>query len=367
MDGIVDHIRWLGRFSFSELPLTEVDVFVMCVISYFDLAPVTSSGGAVAVVDCADAVADGRIQLQITGGDMGNGEIMRAACASKRFGGLRITGYENLIKTDPPLQFSAVTLSYLDEWSLIAFRGTDETIPGWRENFMISFTETDAQRLAAEYAAKHLQSGRKNYIAGHSKGGNLALYAASRLDPAAWDLVEHVYLLDGPGLCPEVMDTSVIQRIDPKITRVIPEYSVIGKLFEPTVTDTRIVRSSEKGILQHSLATWGVEYGELAAAEENDKQSVLLMQILNQWIESLGPEERESLTADLFDALSAGGALHLSDISGGGREGFTAVLVRMFQTSSVTKKVILELPAQVVSTVWKQLLHDIESHETESD
>ena len=359
MVDLSEYIRWLGRFTFDELPLSEADALVMCVISYFDLTAAAGTGDRpVTLADCSDAHAAGRITLQITGGDMGNGEIFRAACASRRFGGLRLEDYENILRTDPPIQFSAVTLSWRDRFSFIAYRGTDETIPGWREDFMISFIETDAQRLAAEYARRAVTSGRKWYIGGHSKGGNLALYAACRLEDQAWDAVERVFILDGPGLCPEVMDTSVIRRIDGKATRIIPKYSVVGRLFEPQITDTRIVRSSQKGILEHSLATWGVEYSELAYAEENDHQSVLLMQILNHWISTLDRDARMTLTADLFDTLSAGGAVTLSDIAGGGRESFAAVLVRMFRTSSITKKVIRELPAQALSTVWKQLLHE---------
>ena len=364
MVSIADYIRWLGRFSFDELPFCEADALVMCVISYFDLSPML--GGAespVMLSDCAEAHEAGLLRLEITGGDMGNGEIFRAAAASKRFGALALEGFEDVLRADPPIQFSAVTLSWRDDFSFIAYRGTDETIPGWREDFMISFIETDAQRLALEYAQKRIAPGRRWYIGGHSKGGNLALYAASRLDENAWQQVERVFILDGPGLCPEVMDTSVMQKIDPKATRIIPEYSVIGQLFEPNMTDTRIVRSSQKGIMQHSLATWGIEYGALAEAAENDSQSVFLMHILNRWIASLGTDARKTLTADLFDALSAGGAVTLSEVEAGGREGFAAVLARMFKASPVTRKVILGLQAQTLTAVWRELTHEEEKYQ----
>lgn len=359
MVDIVEYIKWLGRFTFDELPLGEVDALVLCVVSYFDLTP--AADGPVMLSDCAEAHAAGRIKLQITGGDMGNGAILQAACESKRFGGLRLENYENILRSEPPIQFSAVTFSWRDVFSFIAYRGTDETIPGWRENFMISFIETDAQRLAAKYARRVFRPGREWYIAGHSKGGNLALYAACKLDGAGWDAVRRVFLLDGPGFCPEVLDTSLIEGVDAKATRVIPEFSVIGRLFEPHITDTRIVRSSQTGILQHSLATWGVEYGELASAAENDPKSVLLMDVLNHWISTVDREARMALTADLFDTLAAGGAVHLSDIPSTGREGFSAVLVRMFHTSRVTRRAIQSLPAQMVHTVWQQLLHESEA------
>ena len=121
---------------------------------------------------------------------------------------------------------------------------------------MISFRRTEAQEMALRYARAHLAPGRRWMLGGHSKGGNLALYAACLLEEELWQRVDHVYLLDGPGLCPEVMDVNCTERIEGKTTRIIPAFCVIGKLFEPNITDTRIVRSSALGPMQHNLGPW---------------------------------------------------------------------------------------------------------------
>ena len=167
--------------------------------------------------------------------------------------------------------------------------------------------------------------------------------------------MDRLYLLDGPGLCPEVMDTSAAERVYAKTTRIIPEFSVIGRLFEPRVPDTRIVRSSGSGIMEHSLATWQVEYGPLAEAAENDRTSTAMMEVLNRWIAGMSQEDRRILTDDIFDALSAGGAVTLSEIADGGPGGFEAVLSRMFRTHEATKKIMKELPAQVLAAIRRQL------------
>lgn len=229
---------------------------------------------------------------------------------------------------------------------------------------MISFTETMAQKLAAVYAEQILAGGGRYWIGGHSKGANLALYAACRLSPEAWERVDRVFLLDGPGLCPEVMDVSVTERVNEKATRIVPEFSVVGKLFEPKITDTRIVKSSASGVAQHSLATWQVEYGALALAEENDRRSVSLMETLNRWIAGLDETERRAITDDLFDTLAAGGAIELSDIADGGPGSFEAVLVKMFHASEVTRKIVRELPAQLGATL-RRLLTGAEEKETD--
>lgn len=350
---LYDYIRWLGRFSFAELPMSEADALVMCVMSYFDLAPALRDGSA-HVCDCLSYLENGSVTLQITGGDMGNSDIFRAAVKSRRFGSLRITDYEDVLEPETPLQFSAVTFRW-DGGAFIAFRGTDETIAGWKEDFMIAFTETKAQRMALAYAERIIGEGGRYFIGGHSKGGNQALYAACGLSGGAWERVERVYILDGPGLCPEVMDTDVVAHVNAKTTRIIPEFSVVGRLFEPDIDDTRIVRSSASGILQHSLATWQVEYGALALVSENDRRSVAMMEVLNRWIEGMSHDERRSLTDDLFGTLSAGGAVTLSEIDDQGPGGFEAVLVKMFHASDATKKIMKELPAQVMAVIRRQL------------
>ena len=357
MDGLTDYIKWLGRFSFREYPMNDVDALVMCVISYFDLSPALRGreGQTVTVADCREALENDAVSLQITGGDMGNSGVLRAAMESKRFGALRVEEYVDVLKPEVPLQFAAVTFSDGGDVNFLAFRGTDETIAGWEEDFMIAFTETEAQKMALDYAARVLRPGRRSRMGGHSKGGNLALYAACLLPEEAWERLDRVYILDGPGLCPEVMDTSNLGRVDQKAVRIVPAFDVVGKLFEPKITDTRIVRSSQSGILQHSLATWGVEYGELARAEEHDRRSVVLMNVLNRWIESLSQEERRTLVRDLFGSLAAGGAVSLSDVAGGGPEGFEAVLMRMFHASDTTKRIMKDLPAQAVSALRERL------------
>ncbi|MCC8356964.1 MAG: DUF2974 domain-containing protein [Oscillospiraceae bacterium] len=362
MDGIVDYVRWLGRFTFSELPLCEADVFVLCVIAYYDLKPALRVHGTenLRVRDCREQLLSGEVSIQITGGDMGNGAIFLAAAESVRFGELLITDYSDIFDPAIPLQFTALTFHYREEFSFIAYRGTDETIAGWKEDCMLSFTVTEAQRMAAEYARQVIQPGGRYYMAGHSKGGNQVLFAACMLPPAEWEQVEHVYILDGPGFCSEVLDQALIQRVDPKCTRIIPQFDVVGKLFEPQITDTRIVRSSAKGILQHSLATWGIEYGGLALAERNDRSSQALSEILNRWIESVEQDKRKAMIDDLFDALAAGGAVTLSEIASG-PQSFEAVLARMYHTSPGTKKAMKELSAQARAVLFR---HPQEAGET---
>lgn len=345
MDTLIDYIGWMGSFDFDAVPFSEPDAMVLCLLSYFDLSPALPSPDSTTLLkDCAGY----DLPVKITGGDMGYTDVLRAVLASKRYGELTLSGYVDLFRPDPPVQFSAVVFTYLDRFSFLAFRGTDNTIAGWKEDFMISFTRTHAQEMALDYAKAHIQGRGRFYLGGHSKGGNLALYAACLLPQEQWEQLERVYLLDCPGLCPEVMDPALLDRVDPKATRIIPEFSVVGKLFEPAVSDTRIVPSTKSGILQHAVTSWGIDHGGLALVDENAAGSQWLNETVDRWIKRMGQEERLTFTNELFGALAANGAVTLDDIAGGGPEGFEAILTGIMGASDVTKQVIADLPRQAI-------------------
>ena len=344
MTKLAEYIQWVGELDFDAYPFRDADALVLCDISYFDLAPVFSDGAEThAVSDCIPMIEAGEAKLMITGGDMGNCEVFELAARSKRFGPLIMSDYEDQLRADPPLQFSAVAF-HAKDFSFLAYRGTDASIAGWKEDCMISFTKTEAQELSLEYANRLIKKG-KWYIGGHSKGANQALFAACMLSETKWEKVVHVYLLDGPGFCPEVLDESLISRIDSKATRIIPEFDVIGKLFEPKITETKIVASSQKGILQHSLASWQIRYGDLETVEQNDPGSVWVNQLMNQWIESIPQEDRPAFIEELFGTITAEGIENLEELD---MDKLQSVLIEMTGVSETTKKTIAKLPEKVL-------------------
>ena len=159
MDTLLDYVKWMGKYDFAACPLREADVLVLCVVSYFDLAPVFSDGRSAAHLrECLEAAEKGEIKLQITGGDLGNRELFLAAVRSHRFGDLIVSDYTDILEKEQAVQFSAMTFHDSRNFHFIAYRGTDSSLAGWKENFMISFTRTRAQELAAQYAARLLEA-----------------------------------------------------------------------------------------------------------------------------------------------------------------------------------------------------------------
>lgn len=343
---LLDYVKWVGDFGFDVLPFREADAMILCLASYFEILPLFAEGRQSAEFsECAELVDTGRAKLMITGTDMGNTDIFRAAAASKRFGELVITDYIDKLTADPPLQFATMTFRYRDEFAFIAFRGTDSSLAGWRENFMISFTRTTAQSMAAEHVSRLIEPGPDWYIGGHSKGGNLALISACVLDEEQLDLVKRVYVLDGPGLCPEVFDEQLIHKIDPIATRIVPEFDVVGKLFEPRITDTRIVKSYRKGIEQHSLASWLVDHGDLSSAPSNSSGSRWIGDLTKEWIAGVPLEERAVFVGELFDSMEEEGINDLQEVS---PEYFGNLIIRLSGKSDTTKKVMGSIPRKLL-------------------
>ena len=345
MDKLVDYIRWMGDFPISATGLRDVDAVILCALSYFDFSPLFSAGGeSYRVRDCQQMIENDSVKVLITGGDKGYPELLALAAASRRFGELTMSDYRDIYRQDPPLQFSALCFHDDSDFSFLAYRGTDSSLAGWEEDFRISFTRTEAQEMALRYANEHIRPGRRWYMGGHSKGSNLALYAACLLDEEKWAAVEHLYLLDGPGFCPEVMKLSLVDRIDSKTTRIVPRFCIVGNLFAPKIHDTRIIQSAASGFMQHSIITWEVDHGGLALAENFDPIGKVTSEALDEWISDINQEDRTVLVMDLFETLAAGGAEMLEEIRIGDRNGMEAIIRRLGDSSESTKKMLIELP-----------------------
>ena len=396
MDGLKDYIEWLGDVDFSAKPFCETDAVILCLISYYDLGPAEDDraedsvpadpDGPFYLRDCLKAIGDGILELRITGGEDGNLGVFKAAAQSKRFGSLVVSNYVDRLEPENDLQFSAVTFSFGSEWSFIAFRGTDNTLVGWKEDLKIAYTQTEAQRLALSYAVDAImpdvksrtseknrwksfkkvffrRSGKKDrnaarrwYIGGHSKGGNLAMFAACQLEGAMLDRVEQVFNLDGPGFAPEVLDESLLKRIDTKTVRIIPEYSIIGRLLESDMSRTHIIMSSNDGVMQHSIASWGVDHGHLAMSELTEPKDRWLNETINKWISGLSFDDRVVFINELFSALDATGAKTVDELAANGKEAADIIREQYKSFSEPTRRALGDLPSAAIESALVKFL-----------
>lgn len=346
---LIDYVRWMGGFSFDERPFCDVDALALCDVIYFEIFEAdTSKGKALRALIGAAPVDDLSIVKRVGGGLKEHAAFIRAVAASVRFGEITVEKYAEILDYEKSIQFAAAAFRYGNVFNFIAFRGTDDTIAGWKEDFMISFTRTAAQELALQFAEDNIQPGIDNYIGGHSKGGNLALYAAAKLSEGHQKDLTRVYDLDGPGFCGEVFDLNALNVIREKTTFIMPEFDVVGKLFEPDIPDKKIVASSETAVMQHELLSWGVKEEGLDVIPENDPRANTINRIIDDWVENISHDDRKIFVNDLFEALGADGAQTMTEIMESGLDGFEKILFKASGSSVVTKKAAAALPEQAI-------------------
>jgi len=296
MDNITSYIGWYSDFDFIDMPFNIVDSIILCQLAYaqFDLNSLKEAP----LRDCLIVSQERSSTFQ------------REAIKSKRFGNIIVSDIFEAYDEDynNPTQFYAICFTYQPNHKYIAFRGTDASLAGWKEDLMMGYQKITAHDLALEYLKRCISKDCRYVIGGHSKGANLALYACSFLPDDKLKQVEHIYLNDGPGLNPAIYDVSVLERIDEKATVLEPEFSIFGKIYEPQIQDIRIVKSTQQGLLQHSMSTWIIDKGHLKYTSSHTDTSTWVNMVINNWFESESLESRKIFADELFQTLTSTGA-----------------------------------------------------------
>ena len=234
MGNLVDYLKWRGDLPFWENAFNEVDNLVLSYLSYYDfqdIVPGVNSAEGITVKEAAYQF----FQTKKERNPFLDYELLEVIAGTKRFGSAILWNYEDIYDTDrEKTQFAAMHILLGDGITYISFRGTDNTIMGWREDFSMSYETVSAQNRAAEYLEKTVESrGTSRYrIGGHSKGGNLAAYGAMMCSGVVRERILQVYMNASPGFCPAMLDEERYSQVRKKIIWIAPEFSIIGMLFE---------------------------------------------------------------------------------------------------------------------------------------
>lgn len=324
MANVFDYLSWRGDLTFEQVPFSETDALVLALISYIDFEGIVSGkqGGTTISLEKAAKVyfAQRPDREKISLGVLVPKEIvnlLEEACKTRRFSGLQAGGFINHISEEEGTQFCAMTF-FLDDGKIaVVYRGTDDTIVGWRENCNLSFcTRVPAQSAAAAYLDEmaRLFPGRKLLVAGHSKGGNLAAAATFYCKEETFGSVLATYNLDGPGsLMEHWYGEEQFAARCALIKTFVPEHSIVGLLLEhdPNLTP---IKSSQVGILQHNGLSWGILGATFVRADSIGKDARKTCERLNNWVKEMTPERRREVVDAIFSIFSASGALTLTEL-----------------------------------------------------
>lgn len=330
MAHIADYVKWRGDLSFKERPFRIEDNLVLSEMVYVDLKDVISEDEEITLRDAIDRTKrKGPIRVTRAGSGKEDVEFAISCGESVRFGQAHLIDYKDILDHSDR-QFAAVTYLLDDGTTVITYRGTDSTIIGWKEDFMISYTNVPSQDLALDYARKHVSEAVGDVIiCGHSKGAHLALYAAAHLSDIYKDKVTRIYINDGPGFCEDVLNKNLIDAIRDKLTKITPEYSIIGRLFEPDAGENYIVRSSAMALLQHSMSSWEIDESGLVTCNDHSPESYLLNSLIARFVGGMDLGARENFVDTFFDSMAEGGATTIKEFASQGPSAFENIIIKM--------------------------------------
>ncbi|MDR2375710.1 MAG: DUF2974 domain-containing protein [Treponema sp.] len=313
MAGIFDYIHWRGDLGFEKAPFNPADNIILTHISYFPFdrivpGPDAKSGLTIAAAakkisnilkKRPDAFDDDLVYRDDT-------LLLAALGSSERYGNLELRAYVNQIDTEVEKQFSALTILGCGTMSLICYRGTDNTLVGWKEDLNMSFNpEIPAQREAVLYLEKMAARIRGPLcLGGHSKGGNLAVYAAAFCRERTRRRIRAVYSNDAPGFNRTFLESPGFLDVRDRIQSFVPQSSIVGMLFEHDENYT-VVKSNQTGFMQHDVFSWELCRDDVVRVKEMSQESAFLNRTLRDWINGLEKEQRQRFVDALYEILIA--------------------------------------------------------------
>lgn len=360
MANLMDYLDWRGDVPLSSCPFNEVDNLILSEVAYVDfggIVPNPEAGGSIPLFEASKRFFERHTQEQLDAEisiTKKSITVLKKAAACPRFQFIRLSCYVDQIDLDGQKQFSALHMGLDDGTTYIAFRGTDNTMVGWKEDFNMTFRETVPSQLEAQnYLDKTISfRERKLRVGGHSKGGNLAVFASVRCRPSIARRIIEVYNNDGPGFSGEILHSEEYHRMLPRIRTIVPQSSVVGMLLEHE-EEYVVVKSSTIGLMQHDALTWEVLGPSFVTAENVTKESKLLDLTLKTWLGKMTPTERERYIDTLYELLVSSDIKEVKDLASFKKTG--ALLKAVGDLDRADKEMLLKTLGLLLSASTKVL------------
>lgn len=319
MANIIDYLLWRGDVPFSADPFNEVDALIFTELAYEDFSGI--------VPDTADAVALDRVAALFFTRHPAEETaarkdftrqippLLELAGKSPRYAGTRLSNYHDDVDPACDMQLAIVSFLLPDGTVFVAYRGTDSTIIGWKEDFVLSYSpRTEGQRRAARYLNECWGEGDAPLLlGGHSKGGNLAMYAAAKCRPEVRKRIRAVYNNDGPGFLDAFIASRDYRRVVPLIQSTVPVGSVVGVLMRNEARQ-RVVESSASGLMQHDGFSWQVLGNHFVTRAQRNATSLRMEAAILEWLKMQTVENRRLLVKIVFGLLEATGLQTTHDL-----------------------------------------------------
>ena len=353
MSNIIDYIKWRGDLSFSESPFNEVDGLIFTQLSFLDFSGIGPSdvneSGSLAEAWNKYFHKGRKPESVILSEEIY--EMIKTMADAPRYASLKLSGYTAKIDEAAEKQFAAICIGF-GKNTYVFFRGTDDSLVGWKEDFNLAFMESvPAQQEALIYLNNVMKGTLFSpvYVGGHSKGGNLSVYAAMHCKKVYKRRIKKVYAYDSPGFLDNVLETKEYKEVSEKLISIVPEGSVIGQLLGHGKPDDIIVKNESYVLRQHDPFTWEVCGNKFIKVASLNEQSVRINEVISSWLSHLDKSERESFADALYELMTISDAKTLKDILSD-KLGFLKALRKI---SKETKKDINKNIGQIIEQIAK--------------
>ncbi|WP_304948928.1 DUF2974 domain-containing protein [Streptococcus sinensis] len=314
---ILDYLDQVAYDSIYDTPFNELDMLMLTEITYLPFDQIVSDQIS---PDCTCRLFEAAekmpqdLSMLVTKNRL---KLLEKAASSTRFKNIKLMGYVNDIDPDVQKQFAAMIFKIKPDSYVLTFRGTDDSIIGWKEDFHMTYMDqVPAQKTAANYLRKAMDALPGQFIlTGHSKGGNLASYAASQIEPDYQDRIQSIYSYDAPGLNHSVIASQGYQTISDKIKRYIPQGSIVGMMLE-TPKQAQIVKSTAiGGLAQHDTFSWQISDQTFVLLDNLNPDSLQVDKTLKNWVDSVSDEELKDFFDLFFGLILDAGITSINDLA----------------------------------------------------
>jgi hypothetical protein len=314
MADIYEYLKWRGDLSFARSTVNPIDTLIFSILSYLDFPKEEQTIAHLAKEFEKNPPSEE--QPERLGFFAEIPHLLDVLAQTKRYATVRVHHFAEALDQQESIQFASVVFTVQKQLHVVAFRGTDTHLVGWKEDLLMSFMEeVPAQKKAATFLQRisgELEG--KFILTGHSKGGNLAVYAGVQLPQSEQKRVSAIYNHDGPGFHPRVIKSEAYQRMIKVMHTYIPQSSIVGILLEHGGNFSPIA-SSQVSILQHDPFSWKIEGTHFMVSESLSKGVLALKEAIRSWLNQVSPEERSAFVEAFCELISATGAETLEDLS----------------------------------------------------
>lgn len=314
---IFDYLDQVAYDSIYDTPFNELDMLMLTELTYLPFDQIVSDQMSpdctCRLFEAAEKVPQD-LSMLVTKNRL---KLLEKAASSTRFKNIKLMGYVNDIDPDVQKQFAAMIFKIKPDSYVLTFRGTDDSIIGWKEDFHMTYMDqVPAQKTAVNYLRKAMDALPGQFIlTGHSKGGNLASYAASQIEPEYQERIQSIYSYDAPGLNHSVITSQGYQTISDKIKRYIPQGSIVGMMLE-TPKQAQIVKSTAiGGLAQHDTFSWQISDQTFVLLDNLNPDSLQVDKTLKNWVDSVSDEELKDFFDLFFGLILDAGISSINDLT----------------------------------------------------